>query len=121
MQFRGMGFPEQEIVVTATVKQAGDGTVVVDTVAAQGRQPDHPQRRGGAGGRLEPPGAGPIGARPRIRLVLSERQQLILKLLSDHLESGSRWGRRRSPSAPDIDWSASTVRAELASLEDGGS
>jgi acyl dehydratase len=36
VQFRGMGFPEQELVVTATVKEASDGTVVTDTVAAQG-------------------------------------------------------------------------------------
>ena len=36
VQFRGMGVPEQEIVVTATVKEADDGRVVTDTVAAQG-------------------------------------------------------------------------------------
>jgi acyl dehydratase len=36
VQFRGMGFPEQEIVVTSTVKEAGDGRIVTDTVAAQG-------------------------------------------------------------------------------------
>ena len=36
VQFRGMGAPEQEILVTATVKQAGDGHVVTGTVAAQG-------------------------------------------------------------------------------------
>ena len=36
VQFRGMGFPEQEIVVTATVKEAGNGRVVTDTVATQG-------------------------------------------------------------------------------------
>jgi len=36
VQFRGMGAPEQEIVVTGTVKEAGDGKMVVDTVAAQG-------------------------------------------------------------------------------------
>ena len=36
VQFRGMGAPETELVVTGTVKEAGDGTVVVDTVAAQG-------------------------------------------------------------------------------------
>ncbi len=36
VQFRGMGVPEQEIVVTATVKQAGDGRVVTETEAAQG-------------------------------------------------------------------------------------
>jgi acyl dehydratase len=36
VQFRGMGMPEQEIVVTATVREAGDGRVVTDTVAEQG-------------------------------------------------------------------------------------
>jgi len=36
VQFRGMGMPEQEIVVSSTVKQADGGTVVTDTVAAQG-------------------------------------------------------------------------------------
>ena len=36
VQFRGMGFPEQEIVVTATVKEADDGRVVTETEAAQG-------------------------------------------------------------------------------------
>ena len=35
VQFRGMGFPEQEIVVTGTVKEAGDGRAVIDTVAEQ--------------------------------------------------------------------------------------
>jgi acyl dehydratase len=36
VQFRGMGIPEQEIVVTATVKEAGDGHVVTEIEAAQG-------------------------------------------------------------------------------------
>ena len=36
VQFRGMGFPEQEIVVTGTVKEASDGRAIVDTVATQG-------------------------------------------------------------------------------------
>lgn len=36
VQFRGMGFPEQEIVVTSTVKNADGGRVVTETVAAQG-------------------------------------------------------------------------------------
>ena len=36
VQFRGMGFPKQEIVVTSTVKEASDGRIVTDTVAAQG-------------------------------------------------------------------------------------
>jgi acyl dehydratase len=36
VQFRGMGFPEQEIIVTGTVKSADGNRVVVDTVARQG-------------------------------------------------------------------------------------
>jgi acyl dehydratase len=36
VQFRGMGMPEQEIVVTGTVKSVEGDAVVVDTVATQG-------------------------------------------------------------------------------------
>ena len=36
VQFRGMGVPEQEIVVSGTVKAVDGDTVVVDTVATQG-------------------------------------------------------------------------------------
>jgi acyl dehydratase len=36
VQFRGMGVPEQEIVVTGTVREAAEGRVLIDTVAAQG-------------------------------------------------------------------------------------
>jgi acyl dehydratase len=35
VQFRGMGLPEKEIVVTGSVKEARDGRVVVDVVAEQ--------------------------------------------------------------------------------------
>ena len=36
VQFRGMGFPEQEIVVTGEVKSVSDGRAVIATEAAQG-------------------------------------------------------------------------------------
>jgi acyl dehydratase len=36
VQFRGMGFPEQEIVVTGDVKSFSDGRAVIATEAAQG-------------------------------------------------------------------------------------
>jgi acyl dehydratase len=36
VQFRGMGAPETEIVVSGTVKSVEGDTVVIDTVAAQG-------------------------------------------------------------------------------------
>jgi acyl dehydratase len=35
VQFRGMGIPEQEILVSGIVREAGDGRVVIDTVAKQ--------------------------------------------------------------------------------------
>jgi acyl dehydratase len=35
VQFRGMGFPEKEIVVSGTVKETRDGVAVIDTVAQQ--------------------------------------------------------------------------------------
>jgi acyl dehydratase len=36
VQFRGMGMPEQELVVSGTVREITDGTAVIDTVAEQG-------------------------------------------------------------------------------------
>ena len=36
VQFRGMGFPEQEITVTGSQKGDRDGAVIVDVVAEQG-------------------------------------------------------------------------------------
>jgi acyl dehydratase len=35
VQFRGMGLPEQEVLVTGTVREARDGRVVIDTIAEQ--------------------------------------------------------------------------------------
>ena len=35
VQFRGMGMPEQEIVISGTVREACGGRVVIDTVAEQ--------------------------------------------------------------------------------------
>lgn len=36
VQFRGMGFPEQEITVTGTVREVEGGVATIDTVAEQG-------------------------------------------------------------------------------------
>src|ERR671910_693466 len=36
VQFRGMGLPEQEVVVTSTVREVRDGVAVVDAEARQG-------------------------------------------------------------------------------------
>jgi acyl dehydratase len=35
VQMRGMGVPEQELVVSGTVRRVGDGRVVIETVAEQ--------------------------------------------------------------------------------------
>jgi 3-hydroxybutyryl-CoA dehydratase len=35
VQFRGMGVPEQEVLVTGVVREVADGRVLVDTVAEQ--------------------------------------------------------------------------------------
>jgi acyl dehydratase len=36
VQFRGMGVPEQEVLVSGTVREVSDGHVLIDTVAEQG-------------------------------------------------------------------------------------
>jgi acyl dehydratase len=36
VQFRGMGFPEQEITVSGSERETRDGAVIVDVVAEQG-------------------------------------------------------------------------------------
>ena len=35
VQFRGMGVPEQEVLVTGTVRELSDGRAVIDTLAEQ--------------------------------------------------------------------------------------
>ncbi len=38
VQFRGMGAPEQEVIVSGTVREVTDGRAIVDTVAEQAGQ-----------------------------------------------------------------------------------
>jgi len=53
--------------------------------------------------------------------VLSERQSQILRLVVErYVDDGRPVGSRALAGMADIDWSASTVRAELASLEEEG-
>jgi len=35
VQFRGMGLPEREVLVTGTVREVADGRAIIDTVAEQ--------------------------------------------------------------------------------------
>src|SRR5437763_16862369 len=53
--------------------------------------------------------------------MLTERQEAILRWVVDaHLESGKPVGSKAIARQGDVDWSASTVRAELAALEQAG-
>src|SRR5215470_3266174 len=53
--------------------------------------------------------------------VLSERQGKILRLVVErYVDDGRPVGSRALANRADIDWSASTVRAELAALEERG-
>ena len=53
--------------------------------------------------------------------MLSERQELILRLVVDaYLESGRPVGSKAIAGRQELEWGASTVRAELAALEEAG-
>jgi heat-inducible transcriptional repressor len=53
--------------------------------------------------------------------VLSERQQRILRVVVDsHLDSGRPVGSKVIAARPEVEWSPSTVRNELAALERAG-
>src|ERR671930_1411337 len=53
--------------------------------------------------------------------MLSDRQQTILRLVVDsYLESGTPTGSKALAGRREVEWSASTVRAELAELERAG-
>ena len=53
--------------------------------------------------------------------MLTERQGQILRLVVErYVDDGRPVGSRALANRADIDWSSSTVRAELASLEEGG-
>jgi heat-inducible transcriptional repressor len=53
--------------------------------------------------------------------MLSERQQMLLKMVVDaHVKLGQPVGSRWLSEQPSVDWSASTIRYELAMLEDLG-
>ncbi len=64
---------------------------------------------------------GSPGLPPRLQGVLSERQELILRLVVEaYLASAKPVGSRELASRGEVEWGASTVRAELAALEEEG-
>ena len=120
VQFRGMGAPEQEIVVTGTVKDGRTADrVVVDTVAAQGDNQVIRNAEAELARALRAARRSPL---LEIQPVLTERQELILAPDRRRLPEDGQAGRARKAIAEhaEIEWSPSTVRAELASLEEAG-
>jgi heat-inducible transcriptional repressor len=64
---------------------------------------------------------GSPGAPPRLRSVLSERQELILRLVVDaYLASARPVPSKEVAESSEVEWGPSTVRAELAALEAAG-
>src|SRR6185295_10994919 len=58
---------------------------------------------------------------PRLRGVLSERQELILRLVVEaHQGSARPVPSKEVAERPEVEWGPSTVRAELAALEAAG-
>jgi heat-inducible transcriptional repressor len=72
-----------------------------------------------APGERAPVGAGTKRDLPRIdTTMLSERRQRILRIVVEsYLEAGRPVGSKALAGRPEIEWSPSTVRAELAALE----
>ena len=86
-----------------------------------GREADRAQR-GGRAGAVSGPAAGARG-QPRIRSMqaLTARQERILcKVVEDYLRTGQPVASKSIAADPELDCRASTVRGELALLEEGG-
>ena len=123
-----MGVPEQEIVVTGTVKSVDGDRVVVDTVAAQGENQIIQQRRGGTRScraRAPKRSAGSLSvwraALPRIGAMLSERQELILRLVVDaYLASAQPVPSKEVAERPEVEWGAVDGAGRAGGARGGG-
>ena len=110
VQFRGMGFPEQEITVTGTVVEERDGRAGGRHGGRAERQPDHPQRAGGNRSLSHNTG-----------VEITPRQTFILrKVVEGHLELETPVGSKWLAEQADVPWGPSTMRAEMARLEEAG-
>ncbi len=69
VQFRGMGVPEQEVVVTGTVRERRDGRVIVDTSPSRRASRSCATRRPSSSCERSA-GSGAVDGRPRIRVML---------------------------------------------------
>ena len=114
-----MGFPEQEITVTGTVKEERDGRVVVETEAEQGGNRIIRNAEAELADRLS------RSLRRRARhnrtVEITARQSFILrKVVEGHVALDQPVGSKWIAEQDDMPWGPSTVRAELARLEEIG-
>src|SRR4029450_11958891 len=82
VQFRGMGFPEPELVVTGTVKRSGNGTGAIETGAPPGENQGTRNAEAETRSECRPRAPSTSSRRERLleslEVMLSERQQAIL-------------------------------------------
>jgi len=77
--------------------------------------------RAGEPSTVPDPSTDPVGEVSTLGVVLSPRQELILRLVVDaHLASARPVPSKEVAERPEIEWAPSTVRAELAALEAAG-
>ena len=125
VQFRGMGFPEQEIVVTRRSRRPRRPRGHGDR-GRPGRQPDHPERRGELERRRVSALRAAADAVPRLLRTLGLLDALRTPaadpslVVDSYLESGKPVGSKSIAERAEVEWGASTVRAELAELERAG-
>ena len=109
-----MGRIEQEIVISGEVKAVADGVATAKLEARAGRRSPDPQRHRRAARRLSTyaPLLESLG-------VLSERQELVLqRVVEEYLDGGAPVGSKALSAG--FAWGPSTIRHELASLEELG-
>ncbi len=114
VQFRGMGGLERELVVHGTVRAVQDGIATVDSEASQDGK--RIIRNGVAEIRLPWTAPAPyLQSKP----MLTDRQELVLRrLVEEYLDEGAPVGSKALSAA--FEWGPSTIRHELANLEELG-
>ena len=108
VQFRGMGFPRPSSTVTGAVREVRDGVAVIDARAVQNgnaiiRNAEAEVR---------------VAYDPR---VITPRQELILrKVVEAYDATGQPVGSKTLAADPELEFGPSTIRNELAILEEQG-
>ena len=116
------GADGQEIVVNGTVREVDDGIAIVDSEAEQARPADHPQRGVAeiASAELDVRPQGPSGRLPTISLDADRPSGARAAQGRRGVPRGRRARGLQGAVGCDVQWGPSTIRHELASLEELG-